>query len=373
MKLATHSDRLERFLGAARVAEISKQMRGWYGPPIALANVPGTVWACGDGDFRGRIAAGQMSPLADYVEQRLKRIVRTASNRQLRTMNAGFSSLSDLISEATAGGKKRQFIFNKVGVASDAVGNTVSLWGVGNQPSAGANASNAPAGDAVTDATSGAYPFSNPTGGDTQHFVGGRMWSSADDRNALLYDRLFQVNKTINSTATEAVTGVPTRYQSSTPGDADYAGGSFMFPEVGATLLAATAHNWDAMLYRNQAGVDNSVAPSVAGVSAMNARCVDLPVNTWFTPLAAGDTGVMDLAQMKMDALVATGVVNWVIGHPIAIFSAVSAGRLQELDGIMTAFNLTRIFDDAALGLLSLTQVATTATTFNMIFDTVAG
>jgi len=65
--------------------------------------------------------------------------------------------------------------------------------------------------------------------------------------------------------------------------------------------------------------------------------------------------------------------VNWVVGHPIAIFSAAAAGRLQELDGIMTAFNLTRIFDDAALGLLLLTQVTTNATTVNLIVDTVAG
>jgi len=82
---------------------------------------------------------------------------------------------------------------------------------------------------------------------------------------------------------------------------------------------------------------------------------------------------VMDLAQMKMDALVSTGVVNWVIGHPIAMFANSTAGRIQELDGIMTAFNLTRIFDDAALALMILTQAATTATTVNMQFDTVAG
>jgi len=373
MRLATHSGRLERFLGAQKVEQMSRSMRGWYGPPIALGDVPGAVYVDKDGDFRGRIAAGQMSPLVDYVEQRLKRIVRNASHRQLRSMNAGFSSLSDLISEATAGGKKRTFIYNKVGVASDSIGASVSLWGLGNMPSAGANAANAPGGEAPTDATTGAYAFDNPTGGDTQHFVGGRVWCSVDDRVVLLYDRLFQVNKTINSTATEAVTGVPTRYQSSTPGNADYAGGNFMFPEVGATLLAATAHNWDAMLYRNQAGTDNQAAPSTAGVSAMNARGVDLPVNTWFMPLAAGDVGVMDLAQMKMDALVATGVVNWVIGHPIAMFANSTAGRIQELDGIMTAFNLTRIFDDAALALMILTQAATTATTVNMQFDTVAG
>lgn len=371
--LATHSQKLERFLGAEKVEQISAQMRTWYGPPIALGDVPGAVFACAGGDFRGRIAAGQMSSLTDYVEQRLKRIVRQFSQRQLRQANAGFTSLSDLISEATAGGKKRQFIFNKAGVASDAIGASVSLWGLGNVPAAGANAANAPGGEAPTDATTGAYAFDNPSGGDTQHFVGGRMWASVDDRIVMLYDRLFQVNKTMNSVATESVTGVPTRYQSSTPGDPDYAGGNFMFPEVGVTLLPATAHNHNSILYRNQAGTDNQVAPAVAGVSSMNARGVDLVAGTWFIPLAAGDTGVMDLAQIQLDALVATGVLNYVVGHPIAIFAAPVANRIQELDGIMTAFNLTRIFDDAALALLSLQQASTTATTFNLMFETVSG
>lgn len=372
MRLSTHSGRLERFLGTEKVEQMSRSMRGWYGPPIALGDVPGAVYVGADGDFRGRITAGQMSPLVDYVEQRVKRIVRQFSQAQLRQANAGFSSLSDLISEATQGGKKRSFMYQKAGASADATGATVSLWGLGSFPSAGANAAAAPGGEAPTDATTGAYPFSNPTGGDTQHFVGGKAWANVDDRILLLYDRLFQVDKTMNSTATEAVTGVPTRYQSSTPGDADYAGGNFMFPEVGATLLPATAHNHDSILYRNQAGTDNQVAPATAGVSSMNARNIDLAPYFWFMPLAAGDSGVMDLAQIQLSALVATGVINWVIGHPIALFSTTTAGRIQELDGIMTAFNLTRIFDDAALALLSLTQT-TTATNFNLQFDTVAG
>ena len=55
------------------------------------------------------------------------------------------------------------------------------------------------------------------------------------------------------------------------------------------------------------------------------------------------------------------------------MFTLPIANRLQELDGIMTAFNLTRIFDDAALAFLSLAQASTTATNFNMQFETVAG
>ena len=55
----THSDRLERWLGADQVARVSAAMRGWYGPPIAVHGVPGAVFATRDGDFIGEIRAGQ--------------------------------------------------------------------------------------------------------------------------------------------------------------------------------------------------------------------------------------------------------------------------------------------------------------------------
>jgi len=370
---STHSARLERWMGVAAVERLSASMRDWHGPPIALAQVPGAVWACGGGDFRGRIAAGQMAPLADYVEQRLKRIVRNASRRQLHTLNAGFSSLSDLISEATVNGKQRVFHTNKSG-AVGVVGGANSLWGLGSWPPAGADAATAPGGEAPTDATTGAFPFDNPTGGDTQHLVGAAIAASVVPNTLLLYDRIFQVKKTMNSNATESVTGVPTRYQSSTPSAADYAAGNFAFPEVGVTVLAAGAHNWTVCKYRNQAGTDAVSFASTAGITTCPVRRVDLALPLWFMPLAAGDSGVMDLNQMQYDtSLIATGVINWVIGHPIALVGPTVANQLFALDGIMTAFNLVRVFDDAALAFLEIMKGATTATDYTGNVTTVAG
>lgn len=373
--LSTHSTRLERLVGAAKLEAVSRAMANWYGPPIAMGDVPGAVWACAGGDFRGPVRAGQLASLRDFAEQRLKRIARNFALRQQFCANAGFSSLSDLIAEATTNGKNREFYFNKAGVAADAAGASVSLWGLGNIPAAGSGTSAAaPAGSAPTDATTGAFPFTNPTGGDTQHLVGARVYATTDDKILLMYDRLFEVTKTMNSTTAESVTGVPTRYQSSTPGDADYAGGNFLMPEVGGTVLANTAHNHDAIKYRNQAGTDAQTAPSAAGVAAMNARGIDIAPNSgWFIPLASGDTGAMDLHEIKMDALVATGVLNWVIGHPIALWTLPILGRLQEMDHIMTAFNLVRIFDDAALAFVLVNQASTGATTVTGHFKTVAG
>ena len=176
-------------------------MREWYGQPVAVANVPGAVWVHRGGDFTGPLRAGQHSHLLDFAEQRFKRIWRNTARRQFCQANAGFASLSDLISEATTGGKKYIFPFQKAG-ATGVVAVTNSLWGLGNQPPAGANASNAPAGNAPTDATTGAFPFANPSGGDTLHFTTGYTAASVINNTLLLYDRIFQVNKTMASTAT---------------------------------------------------------------------------------------------------------------------------------------------------------------------------
>lgn len=368
------SSRLERWLGLDMVEHLSVAMRGWYGPPVALAGVPGRVLAHSDGDFSGDLRAGWEATWLDHAEdwrRRFQRGLRIATSPRRVQLNTGFASLSDLIAEATAG-KRREFQFQKAG-ATGVANVTNSLWGLGNTPPAGANASAAPGGDAPTDTTTGAFFFTNPTNPDTQHFVSGFPLASVAGNTLLLYDRIFQVNKTMNSTATEAVTGVPTRYQSTTAGAIDSAEGNFLFAEVGGTALAATAHNWTTCLYTDQSGNGSSTLPSLTGNSGAIVRRLDHPTGQWFAPLASGDTGIKELDQMQCSAAVATGVVNFVIGHPIAWMPCPIANLVCIADGINTAFNLVRIFDDAALGFLEVCKSATTATTYTGSFTTVAG
>lgn len=377
-----HSDRLERWLGSYNTERLSFSMRDWYGPPIALHGVPGAVWAVKGGDFIGHIEAGQHGSALDRGSDlllRMGRRLRAAVARGWRVvgrphygeLHAGFSSLSDLIAEATAG-KRREFFWNKTG-ATGVVGVTNSLWGLGAQPAAGANASNAPGGDAPTAATTGAMPFDNVST-DTRHIVSGLAIASVAGNNLLLYDRIFQVNKTMNSTSNESVTGVPTRYQSTTPGAANSAEGNFLFVEVGGTALAATAHNWDtANLYTDQSGNGASALPSLTGNASAIVRRLDHPAQQWFAPLASGDTGIQQLDQMHCSAAVATGVINFVIGHPLAWMACPVANLVCEHDFIGTAFNLVRIFDDAALAWLEVMKPATTATTYSMAVTAVHG
>lgn len=373
MSLGTHAGQLERWLGKESLAEISAQMKDWHGPPIAMAGVPGKVFAHRGGDFRGRIAEGAFATAACKVEDFLKRFPRRAqrwARKQASQANTGFSSLGDLINEATVNGKRNQLQFQKVGTTG-VVGATNSLWGVGNQPAAGANGAAAPGGTAHTSANTGALRFVNPSGGDTTHFTGANVLASAVN-SLLLYDRLFSVAKTMNSTSTEAVTGVPTRYQNTTAGQPDSVSGNFLFVEI-ATALAATGHNWTTCLYTDDAGTTGVTLPSLTGNSGGIINRLDHPTGQFFAPLAAGDTGIKALTQMQCSAAVATGAINFVIGHPIAWMPVPLANIACAVDGINTAFNLTRIFDNACLAFLELTRPATAATTYNGSIDLVAG
>lgn len=367
-----HSQRLETWLGRDEVEHISGAMLGhnggprWYGPEIAVSNVPGRVFATADGDFVGDLKGGQAACAVQYFVDRLKHAYKKWERRQHRQFGA-FSSLGDLIAEAT-GGKRQEFPFVKTGTTG-VVGVSNTLWGVGAMPSAGAVASAAPGGRAPTKATAGALPFANPTGGDTQHFVSGFPLATVIN-TLLLYDRIFDVVKAASSSATEAVTGVPTRYQSTTQGAADYIGGNFLFVEQ-FSALAATAHNWTACLYTDDAGNASQTLPSLAspGTALINR----LDHAGWFAPLAVGDTGIKELDQMQCSAGTITGNANFVIGHPIAWMPCPIANVVCIMDGINTAFNLARIFDDACLAFLEVYKPTTTATQYTGTFTTVSG
>lgn len=375
----THSGKLERFLGKEVVETLSDKMKDWYGPPIALAGVPGNVFVNKGGDFTGRIAIGGASTAMCFAEDFLKRVPKRFpaafkrwQKNQESQLNTGFSSLGDLISEATTGGKRRDYSFQKVGTTG-VVAVTNTLWYVGNLPAAGGAGGAAPGGTAWDKTSTGAlYNFDNPTGGDTQHFVTSNIAASVAGNTLLMYDRIFSVLKTMNSTATEAVTGVPTRYQSTTNTAEDYAAGNFLMIETRGAL-AATAHNWTVCQYTDQDGNATITLPTVTGNSAAIANRLDQPTSQWFCPLATGDTGIKALTQMQCSAAVASGNIDFTIGHPLVWIPIPIINMACVTDGISTAFNLVRIFDDACLALLEVTKPATGATTYTGTITTVRG
>jgi hypothetical protein len=356
---SVHSGRLERWLGAERIEQISRSMLGWYGPPIHLLDCPGSVRVCGDGDFIGPFERGYFMSALDALKAALDR----AGKVHPATFYAGFTSISDALARASGGFSQRPGgMFNKVG-PTGATGVTSSLHKLGPQPAAGVAAAAAPGGTAYVDSDTGGMVFGNPAAGRLR-LVGADVSASVINNTLLLYDRIFGVAKLMNSTATEAVTGVPTRYQSLVATDEDYIGGNFLFVEVGLTALAATAHNWTVCLYSDQAGV-SSTLPSLTGNSGAIIHRLDHPVQQWFAPLASGDNGIRELDQMQASALVATGLINFVIGHPLGFMSFPVINSMMPFDWLTNRNQAPAIFPDAYLAFLEITKPTTSSATYN--------
>lgn len=358
-----HAGKLERWLGADKIDKIVADMRGWYGPPINLRDVPGSVWVTGDGDFVGDFGRGAFASALDNLRDHLKQFwARVERERAFRehAFGAGFTSISDALARASGGYSVPMPGVIKVG-PTGVVNVASTLWALGSTPAAGAAAAAAPGGAAPTSATAGAIPYNNPASG-TLHLIGADFSATVVNNTLMLYDRLFNVAKTMNSTAAEAITGVPTRYQSTTPGDPDYVGGNFLFNEV-VTALPATAHNWTTITYTDQGGAASTL-PSLTGNASAIINRMDMPVAHWFAPLEAGDLGIKALTQLQCSAAVATGAVTFVIGHPIGIMTFPVITSMLPYDWLTNRQLAPRIFDNACLALLEMPKPATTTTTY---------
>jgi hypothetical protein len=351
-----HAQRIERWIGAEKIRHLQASMRGWYGRPICLLDVPGSVWITADGDFIGTFNRGWYMSALDSLEH----FWRGLGRPQYGYANAGFASVSEALSRASQGFSQRRQI-TKVG-PTGVVGVSSSLWRVGPQPAGGAAGAAAPAGTAHTKANTGAVGFDNVATG-SLHLMGADFSASVINNSLMMYDRLFSVAKTMNSTATEAVTGVPTRYQSTVATDPDYIGDNFGFVEVGGTALAATAHNWTVCTYTDQANAASTL-PSLVGNSAAIVDRFDHPVQQWAVPLESGDVGIKAWTQMQCSAAVATGAINFVIGHPIGFMSFPVINSLLPFDWITNRDQAPRVFNDACIAYIEPLKPATTTTTY---------
>jgi hypothetical protein len=361
----THAGRLDRWLGTENVERLSAQFRSWYGPPVALGGVPGNVYVTAGGEFVGRIDMGDHMTPMDVIEAALKRESRRRFQRAHHRQLGAYTGLSDLLSKVS-GGKKQNILFQKVGIAANAIGNSNELWTRGNQPVAGAAGGAAPGGTATTNSTTGNWGYKNPANANTGHFLGGWATGGTIANSLLIIDQLFRVAKTMNSTATEAVTGTFSRYQNGTATAADYIGGNFCFPANPTTVLAATAHNWTVCQYTDQDSNTAQSFASTAGVSACVVGGIDLAVGNWFLPLASGDVGVKALTQMQASAAVATGTIDFVVAHPIGMMPLWVANQACLVDALTTAIDqLTDVYDNACITGLELTKPATTAVTYS--------
>lgn len=364
MKLI-HGQRLERYVGPGVLEPLSRSMRGWYGPPIAVATNHGRVYVGGDGEFRGVLREGGFASLADAMAAKFKAAVRAAvrgARRAARgdTLHAGFGSLSELISEATAGGKSQQLLFQKVASTATTVGNAFVARNVGNLPSARGVGGASGTGVKTVRTTTGALSFANPTGGDTTHITTITVQASAVS-SLMLFDCLWDMtynHATSTSTAVDSANR-PDRYQTT-----DLAPGNFLSSEI-TTALSATAHTITPT-YVDQAGNTAEAAAAYSAAASAVAGRTNTPAGTWFVTPNAGDTGlryVTNIAQSTTASV--TGVSTFFIGHPLALVPIPVANMPFIFDGINSAFNLERVYDDACLSFMTPAIAATGTITYN--------
>jgi hypothetical protein len=204
--------------------------------------------------------------------------------------------------------------------------------------------------------------FINPSSANSAHFAGGQCAMTTNTTSAgglLLVDFLFGVFYPSSTTTTVSVTGTFSRYQSTTATDQDYIGGTFCI--MGGNS-AGGAHNWTVCQYTNQAGNTAQSFPSFTGMTSATTG-IDSS-SQWFMPFASGDSGVKALTQMQCSASIAA-TFAWYVAHPIAFLPTLAASFLQRVDAINSAFNLTKIFDNACLGFIVLPKNNTAATTYS--------
>jgi hypothetical protein len=137
---------------------------------------------------------------------------------------------------------------------------------------------------------------------------------------------------------------------------------------VGATALAATGHNWTVCTYTDQANAASTL-PSVTGNSGAIVDRLDQPLQQWFVPLESGDVGIKAWTQMQCNAAVATGAINFCIGHPIGFMAFPVINSTLPYDWLTNRDQAPRIFDNACISFLEPLKPATTATTYTGRFQ----
>jgi len=349
---STPSQKLERWLGTETVEGISMKMRNWYGPPIPVAGVPGRVYACAGGDFCGPIYGGYFGNLLEFSAARFRSYLRVAARPQYQ-LNAGFASLQALIDDVKLYGLGQKFNFLKNGSSQPAASASAWLFHQGAVPiqrAAPGSVATVPGGTVYTETSVGGFRQKADSGTNTTFFISASAVGGGTTSNGslMLVDYLWDANINYNVT-NNPITGVPTRYQTSTT-----APGNFMSGDTTATL-GATAANIQ-LTYVDQDGNAAETAPNLA--IRINSAVGTIPHTppVWFIPLNAGDTGLRNATNIAFTAGNG-GYVARMIAHPLAIIpisqqTSTGGQAWSVIDGVNSAFQFERVYNGACLALM---------------------
>lgn len=354
---AIHSDRVERWLGTDAVSLLSQSMRGSYFDPIPVALGMGGLKASKDGDFVGRLEGGSEASYEEWAWDQNRREMRRrmALVARGRKQLGAISGLSDLLSEIGAG-KAQTINVAKTGVTGVAnISNT--LWDVGAQPAAGGTSA-APGGSSPTNTTTGGLLYDSAGAGDSMYFIGCTLVPTVANNLLLLYDRYFQVNHNL-ATDPQAVSGTPTRYQSTA------ARNTFLSIHVTGALGAGTPTYLVQYVDSEGNTAENTATQTIVASSIARRYPFAAGVgNGWFFPLNAGDRGVREIDNLDLSAA-STGTVDVILGKPIAWIPQPLANVAVKFDATLSPVDFVPIADGACLAFLEINKGATTATSYS--------
>jgi hypothetical protein len=229
------------------------------------------------------------------------------------------SSISDLIDRSSGGSDgnpQNAFWYknariNGVAAAAPALGRPLSLWLYDGFPGRGVAPTTV---EAPTNATAGALPFTNPSGG-RQAWMTQCFATTRNGGSLLLYDRLLHIGSLNGSLTTpQTIGGSITRNTSGA--------GNFVMLEN----YADNAGKVYTINYTNQDGTSGRVSPSSgpAGSGGNNERIA-------FASLADGDTGVRAVANITFASAGAVSNYGITIGKPIAYLTTPTSRPRQGL------------------------------------------
>lgn len=268
----------------------------------------------------------------------------------------GFANLDEIISAVSVSLRGQTLFFNKRLAATSVANVPHTTWTATGNPAAGANPTLGMAGAVVvTSATTGAMPFTNPTGGRTMHALSMSALSTVGGTGSvILVDRIAhaQINNNQGTASFSPIIDATSRLGTGE--------GCMGFMEVTGALSAAA--NTRTFTYTNQAGSSPRTTPNIVTVASAVVGRVPYADFVWI-PLQAGDTGIRSIQSTTLVSGTATGSYNIVLVNPLAPPMPLSAASLlTDRDLVVDIPSLPLIRSDACLNWIWVPTSAAVAT-----------
>jgi hypothetical protein len=244
------------------------------------------------------------------------------------------TTMDGLLAAMTGSGQRDHAIYKSMPTPGLA-GIILSLWNVAGMPGAAATPAAGINGELLTDATAGAFPFTNPAGG-VDTYLGGLSASATVTGTLHLYDRLWQ-NNFPNATTTGAQAISPSALTRHTDGH----GVEAWFQVYVATGAGAPTVT---ILYTDQDG-NTAQTGTVQGYAASAIATRTFPIS-----LAAGDTGVRAITSYTQTVSMSSGTIGLVLRRRLATLVLANSNVGATIDAIQGG--LETVEDDACLELL---------------------